>query len=60
MIHTALDLSSEPTASLTTLVTAQRDQGLQLRLFSSQAPDMIEAEVDLRVTDELAGMYYIG
>jgi hypothetical protein len=60
MTQPALDPSAERTTSLTVLVATQRDQGLQMRLFSSHAPDVIDAEVDLRVTDDLAGMYYIG
>lgn len=60
MTQPALDLSAEQTPSLPTLVAAQRDQGLQMRLFTSLAPDIIDGEVDLRVTDDLAGMYYIG
>jgi hypothetical protein len=60
MTQPSLDLSAEQTSSLTTLVATQRDQGLQMRLFTSLAPDIIDAAVDLRVTDDLAGMYYIG
>lgn len=39
---------------------AQRDLGLQMRLFPSRAPEGEIREVDLRVADDLAGMYYIG
>jgi len=44
----------------TLAVAAQRDRGLQMRLFPAHAPDDVDAEVDLRIPDELAGMYYIG
>ena len=44
----------------TLAVAAQRDRGLQMRLFPARAPDDVDAEVDLRIPDELAGMYYIG
>ena len=60
MTHVALDSTAEHAPSLTTLVATQRDQGLQMRLFTPHVQDVIEAEVDLRVTDDLAGMYYIG
>jgi len=54
----ALDSPIEQTHSI--VVAAQRDQGLQMRLFPAHAPDDVDAEVDLRISDELAGMYYIG
>lgn len=52
----ALDAPIEQTLA----VAAQRDRGLQMRLFPARAPDEVDAEVDLRTSDELAGMYYIG
>lgn len=60
MTQPALHMLTEQTPSLTALVADQRDRGLQMRLFTSHAPDAFDAEVDLRVTDDLAGMYYIG
>jgi len=60
MMHTALDANHDLTRSTSTTIARQRDLGLQMRLFPSQAPDGVEAEVDLRVSDDLAGMYYIG
>ena len=56
----ALDSPTEQTRSISLTVATQRDRGLQMRLFAAQTPGMVEAEVDLRVSDELAGMYYIG
>ena len=42
-------------------IALQRDLGWQLRLFPADAPrDDVEVEVDLCVSDDLAGMYYIG
>ncbi len=55
MTQPALDLSTDPTTPF-----VERDRGWQLRLFPAQAPEGIEAEIDLRVDDDLAGMYYIG
>ena len=46
--------------SISTTVAAQRDLGLQMRLFSARAPEGEPDLVDLRVADDLAGMYYIG
>jgi hypothetical protein len=40
--------------------SVQRDRGLQMRLFSGHAAERVEVDVDLRVSDELVGMYYIG
>jgi hypothetical protein len=60
MTRTALDIPTEQTRSISLTVAAQRDEGLQLRLFAAHASEGIEAEVDLRVSDDLAGMYYIG
>ncbi len=56
----ALESPTEQIRSISLAVAAQRDQGLQMRLFPSHAPEVVDAEVDLRVSDELAGMYYIG
>jgi hypothetical protein len=59
MTPTALD-STEQIRSISLTVAAQRDEGLQMRLFPAHAPQIVDAEVDLRVSDDLAGMYYIG
>ncbi|MGZ8786126.1 MAG: hypothetical protein ACXW1Y_11265 [Acidimicrobiia bacterium] len=42
------------------VAAVQRDLGLQMRLFSGPAAERVEVDVDLRVSDELVGMYYIG
>ena len=60
MTQPALDSPTDQIRSVSVLVAAQRDQGLQMRLFPAHAPDALEAEVDLRVADDLTGMYYIG
>ena len=57
MIQTTLDTPIEPTGPV---APALRDRGWQLHLFPALAPEGVEAEVDLRVADDLAGMYYIG
>jgi hypothetical protein len=59
MPQSALEISAEQTRSITLTPVAQRDQGLQMRLFPAHAPEVVE-QVDLRVADDLAGMYYIG
>jgi hypothetical protein len=59
MTPTALD-STEQTRSISPTVAAQRDEGLQMRLFPAHVSQIVDAEVDLRVSDDLAGMYYIG
>lgn len=56
----ALEFPTEQIRSISLAVAAQRDQGMQMRLFTSHAGEVVDAEVDLRVSDELAGMYYIG
>ena len=52
--------STSDQRSVSTTVAAQRDLGLQMRLFTTRAPAGGQDEVDLRVADDLAGMYYIG
>ncbi len=56
----ALDSPNEQTRSISITVAAQRDQGMQMRLFPAHTSEVVDAEIDLRVSDELAGMYYIG
>ena len=56
----ALDSPTEQFRSISITVDAQRDQGLQMRLFPTQVREAVDTEVDLRVSDELTGMYYIG
>jgi hypothetical protein len=61
MLHTVLDLHHEPTRSTSSTIDRQRELGLQLSLFPAYpAPEGVKAQVDLRVADDLAGMYYIG
>ena len=61
MIDFALDSHSDSTRSTSSTIALQRDLGWQLRLFPADAPrDDVEVEVDLCVSDDLAGMYYIG
>ncbi|MDH3260901.1 MAG: hypothetical protein OEM81_13795 [Acidimicrobiia bacterium] len=60
MIQPALDVSVEAIRPRPVAVAVQRDRGLQMRLFSAHAAERVELEVDLRVSDDLAGMYYIG
>ena len=50
----------DQTRSISATVAAQRDLGLQMRLFPTRAPEGEPDQVDLRVADDLAGMYYIG
>ena len=57
MTPTALE---SPTEQISINLSAQRDQGLQMRLFPAQIPEDLDADLDLRVADDLAGMYYIG
>ena len=60
MTPTALEIPAEQTRLISLTVAAQREQGMQMRLFPAHNPETIDAEVDLRVSDDLAGMYYIG
>jgi hypothetical protein len=57
MILTTLETPTDPTG---TAAPALSDRGWQLHLFPAHAPEGVDAEVDLRVSDELVGMYYIG
>ena len=60
MSQTAPTSTSDQIRSVSATVAAQRDLGLQMRLFAARAPAGGRDEVDLRVADDLAGMYYIG
>jgi len=60
MSQSALASTSDQTGSVSVTVAAQRDMGLQMRLFPTRAPEGEQDQVDLRVADDLAGMYYIG
>ena len=59
MSQTAPTSTSDP-RSVSTTVAAQRDLGLQMRLFTARAPEGGKDEVDVGAADDLAGMYYIG
>jgi len=60
MTQPALELPAEQIRPRPVAVAVQPDRGLQMRLFPGDAPERVEAEIDLRVSDDLAGMYYIG
>ena len=60
MLHTALDSNHDLSRSTASMIARQRDLGLQMRLFPANAPEGEENDLDLRVADDLAGMYYIG
>ena len=60
MTRPAPDSPTEQIRSISITLAAQRDQGLQMRLFPAHAPEEMDAQLDLRVADDLAGMYYIG
>lgn len=60
MSQSTLAPTSDQTRSTSATVAAQRDLGLQMRLFPARAPEGEPDQVDLRVADDLAGMYYIG
>lgn len=52
--------TSDQTRSVSATMASQRDLGLQMRLFAARVREGETDEVDLRVADDLAGMYYIG
>ncbi len=58
-MQTALDSNHDLTGSASA-IALQRDLGLQMRLFPRHSTEGDQTEVDLRVADDLAGMYYIG
>jgi hypothetical protein len=60
MNQPAIDVSVEQIHPRPVAASVQRDRGLQMRLFSGHAAERVEVDVDLRVSDELVGMYYIG
>ena len=59
MMQTALD-SDHDLAGAASVIATQRDLGLQMRLFPRPSAEGDRTELDLRVADDLAGMYYIG
>ncbi len=59
MMQTALDSDHDLTGAASAIAT-QRDLGLQMRLFPRHSAEVDRTELDLRVADDLAGMYYIG
>jgi len=60
MTQPVLDFPTEQIDSVSTIIAFQRDLGIQLRLFPAHASHPVEVELDLRVSDDLTGMYYIG
>ena len=60
MTHPGPDSPTEQIRSISITLAVQRDQGLQMRLFPAHTPEAMDAQLDLRVSDDLAGMYYIG
>jgi len=60
MTQPAFDSPTDLIGTDSSTVVSQREAGIQLRLFPAGAPRGADIEVDLRDSDALTGMYYIG